>query len=187
MDPRIQHKRDIELRVSPDLRPKCSTRFSHSRLWSNFEGDRIEMLSAATETGVGVEAKNSLSWGLVDPTRGEAGGRIRVPKSPRPKTTRDNAPFIRNVLWDSGSNGFSCEAAVPRAFQQISAVRAQMPTPQVFPLPGFPPQAMPPSEQAISLTQKNRLSDSGSNNHYSEADPAHVPRPRPFFTTSNST
>jgi hypothetical protein len=192
MDSRIQYKRDIEPRIRPDLRPKYPTRFSHSRLrfrqdcyllgWivkrNNFVRERNEIIKAATEAGIDVEATNStrgLSWGFVDPTKGEAGGCIPVPKSLRPKNTREDAPSARNILCAPGCNRVSLEASSPRVLRQTPAMRAQMRIPQPIPIPDYSQQELPPPEQAISFGQYSSLSTSRSNEHaHSKANPVQV-------------
>jgi hypothetical protein len=124
LDPRIRYERDFAPRTRLDECPSCPIRFSQSRLrfrkdchllgWfmksKNFDDDLENVLKAAAEAGVDLEATNStrgLTWGLIDPTKGEDGGRVPVPNGLRPKSTRDNGPMVENVLPASGSSSFS--------------------------------------------------------------------------------
>ena len=134
-DPRINYKRDIEPRICPDQRPDYPTRFSQSRLrfredchllaWAvkgkHYEKDRNTIIDAATNLGVDIKATNStrgLTWGLVDPTKGEASRRIPIPDPLRPKNTRDNGPSVRGVLYASESDRIAHKGvAAPRALQ----------------------------------------------------------------------
>ena len=184
MDPRIQYRRDIEPRIRPDLRPKHVTRFATSRLrfrrechllgWlikrTNFVRERTEILEAATEAGIDVEATNStrgLSWGLVDPAQGEAGGRISVPKSLRPKNTREGQ-CARDLLSTSGSNGVLAAASIPCDLRQTSSLGAQIDSSR---------DESPSPEQAVSFSLHNDGSATRSNSHdHDEADPVHIPR-----------
>lgn len=121
LDPRIKYERDIAQRIRPDLRPNHAARFSQARLrfrkecyvisWGmkgkNFEDDRARLLKAAAKAGVDLTATNStrgLTWGLIDPTQGEYGGRIPVSNKSRPKNTRDDGSTTQNVLPASESS-----------------------------------------------------------------------------------
>jgi hypothetical protein len=183
MDPRIQYRRDIEPRIRPDLRPKHVTRFSCSRLrfrqechllgWlikrANFVSERDEILEAATEAGIDVEATNStrgLSWGLVDPAQGEAGGRIPVPKSLRPKNTREDVQSAQNLFCAPGSDDALPAASSPRALRQTPALGAE--TDDSL-------EESPPPDQAVLFNLDNGSSTTRSNKHaHSEADPVQM-------------
>jgi hypothetical protein len=182
MDPRIQYRRDIEPRIRPDLRPKHATRFLTSRLrfrrechllgWlvkrTNFVSERTEILEAATKAGIDVEATNStrgLSWGLVDPAKGEAGGRIPVSKSLRRKKTREDVQSARNLLCTSGSNGVLPAASNPRALWPTPALRAQI---------DYARNESPLPEQAVSLTLHNSAATTSRKHVHDEADLVHI-------------
>lgn len=146
MDPRIRYDKDIAPRIRPDLRPLYPTRFSMSRRrfrvdcyilgWvvkgKIFEKSRNEILSAGLKAGIDVEGTNStrgLSWGLVDPSRGESGGRIEVPDRLRPKNTRVHGPAGVSVPPTLGGSHSGNEDA-QRTHHQYQMIPAQVGPPQ---------------------------------------------------------
>ncbi|KAF7514452.1 hypothetical protein GJ744_000222 [Endocarpon pusillum] len=144
-DPRINYKRDIEPRICPDQRPDYPTRFSQSRIrfrqdchllaWAvkgkHYEKDKNTIINVATNIGVDVKATNStrgLTWGLADPTKGEASTLIHIPNQLRPKNTRDNGPLATSVLSASESNRITHkEVAAPRAPEHHPVARTAAP------------------------------------------------------------
>jgi hypothetical protein len=128
MDPRVSYVTDIVPRIRPDLRPNHASRFSMARMrfrqdchllgWvkrgKRYDMEKARIIGAARQAGVNIETTNStrgFSWGLADPTRGEAGGRVEMPGSYiRLQNTREHGSTQQNVLVVGGNSSSSSHA-----------------------------------------------------------------------------